>query len=582
MMRLPLANWTLTADSLPDRLLDAPVFSGFSLPGADALDAFADLLGGDAPAESAQPVSPDAQSAPFSLPGMIPEDVSGCAECTREIDFGSLRGERALLEIDHLTGRGEILLGDSVLARFDSAQPPLPAMQSAAEQTASPCMLAVDLTDALHLGRRETLTLRFDGTRPAGACGPVFLTTTTFAHLSCASLLPDASHRTITLRARICARQAGSYALRAQAMPPAADQGAPAAREMQLTLSEGETRNVSLSMEVSANRFTPGKAYAASAIKLQLFYRPADGRKDGPLCDEALLSIGYPGRDVQAFLPLTAQDCAGDPAALAARLAALHVPAVSLSAVQPDIVYRALCRTGIAVRQFVPEGSAARALLARHANVSLSAAPLADAPAAPEAIAWQLCSLTAFPRAIDETLAPHELLLEAAGRALDCAEPGVQNVLAWLCAVSVCLRAEAARQGRFTDALCAPGALNTPDLCDALETAFAPLHLSALPLCGAWWTGTRFSAALEAFIPEGETRTLTAAAVLEDESGAELARLSKTCTRSSHIGVLEAALPDHPCVLTLSCSLAYDDQILEQSTLPVYVGERGPLEAAFI
>ena len=45
--------------------------------------------------------------------------------------------------------------------------------------------------------------------------------------------------------------------------------------------------------------------------------------------------------------------------------------------------------------------------------------------------------------------------------------------------------------------------------------------------------------------------------------------------------LLEAELPGAPCVLTLSTRLLAGDAVLEQSALPVYVGERGPLEAAF-
>ena len=115
--------------------------------------------------------------------------------------------------------------------------------------------------------------------------------------------------------------------------------------------------------------------------------------------------------------------------------------------------------------------------------------------------AWQLCSMTAFPRAVDDTMTPEELLLEASGRALNPDEESVRAVLDWLSAVAVRLRAEAARQDRFAGALCRPGELENDDVCEALRTAFAPLHLSALPMYGAWWTGMRFSAALEAFLP---------------------------------------------------------------------------------
>ena len=45
--------------------------------------------------------------------------------------------------------------------------------------------------------------------------------------------------------------------------------------------------------------------------------------------------------------------------------------------------------------------------------------------------------------------------------------------------------------------------------------------------------------------------------------------------------MIEAQLPDYPCVLTLRCMLLSGERIVEESALPVYVGERGQLEAAF-
>ena len=576
MMRLPLTHWTLHADSLPDRLLEAGP-AGFSLPGADALHAFADLLGtdgapagGDAPAE---------QTAPFALPAMLPDDVTASVRLTRELDFGSLRGDRALLEIDHLAGRGEILLDHQVLARFDSAQPPDASIAAAMELTGTPCMLAVDLTDALYLGRRQTLTLRFEAARPAGACGPVFLVTTARAHLSQVTVAPDARSGAVSVRARLCAEAAGSYVLRARGIPSVP--GPSDARECRFDLAAYRTREASLAMALEADRFVPGRAYAAAAVKLQLFFRPEGSRGEGMLCDEALLLCGYPAIEARAHVPLTAEDCAGSPDALAARLTALHIPAVSLPALLTDAAYRALCRAGIAVRQFVPEDSPLRPVLARYPNVVLCGAPSADEPLSPEAAAWQLCSMTALPRAVDGTLTPRELLLEAAGRALDPGEEGVRSVLNWLGAVCVRLRAEAARQGRFSGRLCAPGALDGADVRDALRTAFAPLHLSALPLYGAWWTGTRFSASLSVFLPPEEARPLTAIAALEGEDGEALAQLRVPCARSGYAGVLEATLPERPCVLTLTCRLVCEGETLEEHALPVYVGARGPLEAAF-
>lgn len=569
-MRLPLTHWTLRG-RLPERLLeDGP--AGFSLPGAQALGAFADLLGGgdasaEQEAENPSGASSEEASAPLSLPAMLPDDVPGGVRLTREIDFGSLRGDRALLEIDHLAGRGDVLLDEQVIARFGGELP------DAAALTGTPCMLAVDLTDALNLGRRRTLALRFDASRPAGACGPVFLVTTAFAHLAHVTVAPDARRRLIALRAEVSARCAGRYALRA--LPVSPDGASSDAREIFLDLAERETRAAALSMALEADEFVPGKAYAAAAVKLQLFFRPVGGRE--ALCDEAVLLCGYPARRACAHVPLTPCDCTGDPRALAEGLAALHIPAVSLPALLPDAAYRALCRAGIAVRQFAPDN----AMLARYPNVRLCDAPPADEPLSPEAVAWQLCAMTAYPRALDGTLTPGELLAEAAGRALDPGDAGVRGVLDWLCAVSVRMRAEAARQGRFSGSLCPPGAIHHDDVRDALRTAFAPLHLSALPLYGAWWTGTRFSTTIAAFIPPEEARALTASVLLEDENGGVLAQFSAPCARGGEIGVLSAALPAQPCVLTLSCRLLAEDECLEEHALPVYVGERGPLEAAF-
>ena len=576
MMRLPLTHWTLCGSRLPDRLLETGP-SGFSLPGADALGAFSELLGtDDAPSGEDRTAE---QTAPFALPAMLPDDVTGCVCLTRELDFGSLRGDRALLIIDHLAGRGEVLLDNQVLARFDSARSPAASVAAAMELTGTPCLLAVDLTDALYLGRRQTLTLRFEAARPAGACGPVFLVTTARAHLSRVTAAPDARSGVVSVHARVCAQSAGSYVLRAQ--PISSVPGPSDARECRFDLAAYRTREASLSMALEADGFVPGKAYAAAAVKLQLFFRPEGSRGEGALCDEALLLCGYPVRDAPAFVPLTAGDCAGSPEALAARLTALHIPAVSLPVLLPDAAYRALCRAGIAARQFVPADSPLRPMLARYPNVVLCDAPPADEPLSPEAAAWQLCSMTAFPRAVDGTLTPGDLLFEAAGRALDPGEAGVQSVLAWLGAVCVRLRAEAARQGRFSGSLCTPGALQSDDVCDAMRTAFAPLHLSALPLYGAWWTGTRFSASLCAFIPPEETRSLTAVAVLEAENGETLAQLRVPCARSGYAGVLEALLPEQPCVLTLTCRLVCEGETLEEHALPVYVGALGPLEAAF-
>ena len=51
MMILPLTHWTLHGENLPQRLFDEEKKPSFSLPGADALSAFADLIGDEAPVQ---------------------------------------------------------------------------------------------------------------------------------------------------------------------------------------------------------------------------------------------------------------------------------------------------------------------------------------------------------------------------------------------------------------------------------------------------------------------------------------------------------------------------------------------------
>ena len=118
---------------------------------------------------------------------------------------------------------------------------------------------------------------------------------------------------------------------------------------------------------------------------------------------------------------------------------------------------------------------------------------------------------------------------------------------------------------------------------DALKTAFAPVHLSVLPLSGAWWTQTHFSASLEAFMPKLSVidDDIQVLCVLEDDDGTELAKVSAKRRSGGYVGVIEAKLPDKPCVLTLRCMMIQDEKTLEETMLPVYVGERGVLEAAF-
>jgi len=579
---LPLTSWQLYARELPQGLTDFVRPSAFSLPGAKALEGFADLLGDDP--VSCQQQEPDLESVPFSLPAMLPEGLSGPVSVRRDIDFGSLCGDRAVLTIDHIVGSGRILLGEKLLCAFDSAHFTADALEAVRPMTAQPCMLAVDLTDALSLGRKEALIIEFDDRRPAGLPGPVLLHINSGAYLSDVSLIPDVRQQSVRISARIAAMQAGRYVLRAQAFIPG--QLPQDARESAAMLRAGDAQRIEFSIPLPADTFLPGLPFDAPAVKLLLFARKEHAKGEGMRCDGAALMCGYAPKTPESFLPLDRAAAFDDPVKAADALTALHIPAISLSTPAPDGFYRALCRAGIAVRQTMPAEHGLRASLCRLPCVCLTDLPLPDASVSLEASAWQLCSMVSAPRTLDESLTARELLFEAAGLPLDPHDAGVRGVLSWLSALSVRLRAEAARQGRFHGMLCGAGAWKNPDVEAALRTAFAPLHLSALPLCGAWWTGARFSAALEAFIPKGayeDGAALSAQAVLEDGEGNELARFEAPCrSAGSYVGVIDAALPEHPCVLELTTCLLENGKIIEESTMPVYVGERGPLEAAFI
>lgn len=582
MMLTPLlAGWRIRADELPDRLLDmdrpAPVFS---LPGAKALAGFADLIG--APDEPELFPAQEEEDAPFPLPAMLPKDVVGKAELFLEIDFGALIGDRAVLTIDEIAGSGEILLGGDVIARFGSS--PAESSDAAARLTAAPAMLAADLTDALRRGRKETLAIRFDEKRPAGVPGPVFLRTSSTGCLSNLAILPDATEGTMTVRARIHAGPEGRYILRVAPQPAAPGEPVPPAREIICMLNPMESRTCSMALAVPGSAFVPGKPAKLTALRAELLYM--EGRTPVP-CDAAIAACGYGGKPAACFVPLLPEDLHGECEAIIRNLAAMNVPGVSLAAPAADCFYLAAARAGIGVRHIPAAADNAR--LTRHPCVSACAASdlLPREALSLEETAWQMCGVPGAVRQCDPGFTPQELLLDAAGRRLDASDEHVHAVLMWLSAVAVRLRTEAARQQRCTGALCAPGQWKDPDIAAAIKTALAPIHLSPLPLLGAWWTGTRFSAALEGFATEEAIEqygTMIACATLEDENGRELARIKRPFrprTGGAPIGVIEAMLPDEPCVLTLTCRLFSGEKLLEENTLPVYVGLRGPLEAAF-
>lgn len=573
MMRLPLNQWRIYTKDLPERLIKKE--ESFSLPGVDALSAFSDLIG-----ESEIAVS-DGQErgADYVLDGLFEEDIAGAVVLKKEIDFGALMDDRAVLTFEHIAGKGEILLGGKVIARFDDQKIDEDALEKNFNETGVPCRLCVDVTDALQLGKKETLELRFDDARPAGVCGAVFLNTSKGMHLSRVSIQMDARCSVTTIRARACAHRAGRYVLRAQAMPSIAGESLPPAREIEIALDQGEEKTVVLSMESTGERFIPGKAYDAPALKIQVFEARSKDKRSAIPCDETLLLCGCGADAPKFFLPLGREACMGDARALCSRLKEMNIPAVLFISPAPDGLYRALCREGIAAVQYAKE--ALRPAFTRYPCLTLLDQPYKEENLSLEAAAWQMTGSISFPRAMGDSLTDEEMLFEASGRKLDRTDEGVRASLAWLRVVQIRLRAEAARQGRYQGALCSADEVENTEIQDALKAALAPTHLSALPLSGAWWTGTRFSASLEAFIAQSQSDDLRALAVLEDEEGKTLARFEAPCSKSGYVSVIETQLPEKACVLSLICQLIRHEEIIEESSLPVYVGEMGPLEAAF-
>lgn len=582
-MHTPLhAAWRITGDHLPERLCpqDIPV-PAFRLPGADALMAFADLIGStpeEAPAAASQ------EGADFLLPALIPEDTPGEVAFTREIDFGSLRCDTAQLQFDMLCGRGCIAV-KSLPPRF--SRPGAPDTELITLTRAfdgEP--VAMDVTPLLLARRRARITLRFEDARPAGVCGPILLHTANYARIDELDAAPDTAGM-FTLSAGITASQRGDYILRAVLCPadaPASPEDAPPLYEARFSIEKGESKTIQLSIAANLPAFVPGQPYRAPGIKAFLYI--SGQHKGESLCDSAVRMCGFPGAAPGYTLPLDTNDLRQPQETLLKSLSGLHVPGVLLPDAAPDILYRHLTRAGISAVHSAGLAPQIKARLMRYPCTAF-ARSLFPSPseANPVLSAWQLCSLVTYPRAADPDLLPAELLCEIAGHEIDPQAEDTQAVLAWLRAFSVRLRAEAMRQGKLTGPLCAPGEYRQRDVAEAIAAALAPVHLSALPLCGAWWTGSRFSASLQAFIPKdvlSVDKSIRACASLEDREGSVIARTEFPCAPwRSGTGLIEAALPDTPCVLELVTRLYADEEILEESTMPVYVGARGALESAF-
>ena len=235
----PLTHWRIRAARLPERLTEDTLFdASFRLPGADALSAFADLLGG-APDEDCGS-APDMQEADFTLPAAIPADVSGTVELAVELDFGTLCADDAELTLELVRGKGRVLADDMPLCAF---------------QNPKDGFLRVPLTRALHAGRKQTIRLCFDASRPAGVLGPVNLRLTTRARLRDVVLLPDAAARTVRLRATLAAMETGRYVLRART---ACKGDVLPMHDLPVSLTAGEPQTVEMTLPLPANPFMAG------------------------------------------------------------------------------------------------------------------------------------------------------------------------------------------------------------------------------------------------------------------------------------------------------------------------------------
>jgi len=565
------SGWLLEADTLPERLIPERKAGGFSLPGAEALLDFSDLLGGGAQEAPAQQTheQTDAPRVPFLLPGMLPEDAGGSAALLREIDFARLSGDRAFLSIDQLCGSGRATLDHHVLCCFSGGISPVES-------------LSIDLTDAMRLARRQTLCIRFDDAAGAGVCGAVLLRTVRRAWLEDVRLTPDSKARTLTASVRFSALEAGEYAVRAALVP---DSSPNPWRESRTQLDAPGKGRMTLSFSMPSPGFCAGRAQDMPVLKLSLHALHGKGEKNALLCDARTLMTGHRGPAPRAYVPLTAGECRLPPDEVIHRAKALNVSALFLPAIAPPPLFRRCTQEGIALLPYAPPEAPLPAYIAD----SPCASPLPDAPAdalrplsAGESL-WRLCSMSAartapWPGARDE-----ELLADAAGTRLDPEQPEVRETLRALRALEIRLRAEAFRQGRCDGPLCAPGQWQDETVANAMRDALAPLHLSALPLRGAWWTHSHFSASLCVFIPEEErTGLYSAEAELIDEHGAVLASFARSCpVCGGAIGMIEGRLPETACRLTLSLRLLRSGALAERQEIPVFVGALGPLQAAF-
>lgn len=554
---LLMSGWTLCADTLPEQEETARR-EGFSLPGALSLKEFSDLLGMDEEAQEEK--TEERRGIRFSLPGMLPQGTRGEATLSRFIDFGRLSGKRASLEIDHLCGTGDILLGEKKLLSFSGGM-----------------QVSVDVSDALRLRRRQKLTIRFDDAQQAGVFGTALVHTVDGACFKTVHLSPDAARQILAVEAVIFVQTPGEYALRT-AIAGTQEETPTPWRETRVRTDHPGTQTVQFSLSMRAPCFEAGKPYTPPVLKLSLYILPKGAKGQGMLSDARTMMTGYPGETPDAYVPLTPEECALAPDELIAQAKRLRVHALSVPERAGSLLFRRAALEGICLLVDAPADAPALQSPCAVKKTGGREIPVLSRAAA----CWQLCGMPAMPPIPDAHASDRELLLDAAGREIELSEQS-KHTMEQLRGLTIRLRAEAARQGQYTGALCAPGEWREDAVAEAIAAAFEPMHLSVLPLRGAWWAQSFFSATLQAFIPEDERNgAYSAEAELLGEGGACIASFSRDVSHAEGpLGIIEGRLPDRACVLTLRTRLRRSGAVVKTQDFPVYVGVRGPLEAAF-
>ena len=437
---LPLrTGWRLAAQDLEGQ----PEAPAFTLPGAEKLAGFSELLG--------LPEQEECRSVPFPVPGLVPGDADCGAILSRELRFGAVPKGQVLLHFPLLRGTGRILLDNAEIALFADGP------------------LTLDLTAPSRRKRKQLLELCFDAVRPAGIPVLPYLTSTPGAHFLEIRLIPDGSR--IRGSALIHADEPGTYSFSVRA---------PGREESTRTVTLGTHEEKRLDFSCAASR--------EMLAFLQL--------KEGSLCcDRRVLRCGTLSSSPTAFLPLSAEDSLLSPKDLCRTLQQLGIRAVSLGKPAPPCLYTALSDAGIRVLQG-GTSEESRAELRRIPGICFKETPLPGDTAA--FAAWQLCGLSSCPRALPEKVPDPELLRQVCGA--DSLSADAETRLKKLL---LRLRLDGAALGLYAGPIAFPGILTNP-LYEALTEAAASPHVAAAPLFGAWFAGSHFSCRLGILnAPEG-------------------------------------------------------------------------------